>query len=228
VERKRILQAARRHGLDCESDEGALRVTIGKGQGQRIVVTVPHHLFEWSVELQGAGGETLWSDGGEEGLDGTDEERLEDYEESVVSILELFVPYDLRVHGERLELRAKGRWLEWWKVEPPELPTFPITLHWRLQGASELFESEEELCEHLGAFHSIDAAEEVEVRDVDSRLVWLRIEDGRLMVLQLAVTSEPPLAMQESPGRNPPGKRGCLLLLVLLAAAPVGFTLAGR
>ena len=225
MEPKRILQAARRHGLDCESDGGDLRITIDKGEGRRIVVSAPRGLLEWSVELQGARGEILWSDGGEEGAEGTNEERLEDYEESVVSILELFVAYEPRLQGERLELRAQGGWLEWWKVEPPELPSFPITLHWGLQGASELFESEEELCEHLGTFHSIESAGEVEVRDVDSRPVWLRVEHGRLLVLQLALTAAPPLAMQESPGGGGPGGRGCLPLL-LLAATPLGLVLA--
>ena len=215
--RERILQSARRHGLGVEHDEAALRVRIDQSEGRTIVLRIPDDVFEWFVTLEDSAGEELWSDWGEEALDGTPEERIEDYEETVLSLIELFVQYELRLEGDELELYAQGRWLEWWKVEPPELPTFPITLHWKAQGASELFESEEELCEHLPSFHSIAAADEVDVRDVNSRHVWLRIEDGRLVVLQLATTDEPPLAMQHS---QEPAGRGCgLLALGLLGAA---------
>jgi hypothetical protein len=65
-------------------------------------------------------------------------------------------------------------------------PEFPLTITYHSDGNAWTFESADELLSSLPWFDSDDPAERASVVDARARLVRLKLQDGQLLVFELA------------------------------------------
>jgi len=65
-------------------------------------------------------------------------------------------------------------------------PEFPLTISYHSDGNAWAFETAEELLSALDWFDSDDPAERASVMDARGRLVRLKLQNGQLLVFELA------------------------------------------